>query len=479
MNKKILATAMSVLTLATCGAALTACGPTAPIETETEIIFNDKNNPYSELSWQDYSVFGTPSFNELTVPVVYQFEGSYSEAYQGDYSREYLYINCYEDGLLYGTLGGSGIYGYWTNRDRRDREQFVLHILRHGNSEYNDGNYDMLADPITDEGDYYEYSSSFTWNRGWGIRTVLIFGYKYTPIKEMTLDTSEVKTEYVMGERIDTSGLKINVTRENGKTTQLDDISANNGIRIFGFDSSRESDANKVTVRFRNIVASFDVKIIAPTYTGKGVYNNEQIDMSVKLTTPEDCTVTFDGKTANCKYTKSTILGQQVCTFMKPDSEEDPDIDLGLTDEEWASLHKRYVLTRDEETDTFNLEAFLTQIYTIPTWNSDFPSFDGDVRTNFEPMFNRIPGGNTEQRQIVLDSKTGVATLTYKYWNAGTTDTFELKYTLEDGVLTFTEQVRGSSGNGVTFADLYKEYVVTDDGIAIPKHLVDDGKVTL
>ena len=168
MKRQLLLVLSTIFAICLVCSFATACKNNVnPIPTEEkEVVYSEKTNPYASLSWQDYATIGTPSFNDVATPVLYQFEGSYSEAYQGDYSREYLYINCYRDGLLYGTLGGNGIYGYWTNRDARDREQFVLHILRHGTAEYNQGVYDMLAEKVEDPDDYYEYSSSFIWNRG-------------------------------------------------------------------------------------------------------------------------------------------------------------------------------------------------------------------------------------------------------------------------------------------------------------------------
>ena len=470
MKNKLLVVFSLVFTFCLAFALLTGCGPKQPEEEvgETEVVYTEKTNPYSKLTWEQYGTFGTPSFNDVATPVLYQFEGSYSEAYQGDYSREYLYINCYRDGLLYGTLGGSGIYGYWTNRDNRDREQFVLHILRHGNAEYNQGVYDMLAEKVEDPDDYYEYSSSFIWNRGWGIRSVLIFGYKYTSVTEMTVDASEAKTEYLMGDKLNTDGLKVTIKRENGKTTRLDNLSSVNGVKFLGFDPNTESDANTVYVRYRDAVATYAVKVVAPVYKGKLIYDGKDVDGTVKITSSDACTVTFGGNTAKAKYSKSTIAGDVVYTLSAPG--EDDEFELGVSEDIWNKLNKRTILNIDEETGDFTLAPFRKIMYTIP-WDN-YPGYSGNVRNDFEVLSKGAPGGGTTYRYIFLDPTKGEATLTYKYWYDANTDTFVMKYTLENGILTFTELVNATVGaSRASYNNLYKEYRIIDDTYAIGTHV--------
>ena len=47
--------------------------------------------------------------------MVYYFEGSYSEGWQGDYSATYGYICLWDDGLYGGKIGSLNIRGYWFN----------------------------------------------------------------------------------------------------------------------------------------------------------------------------------------------------------------------------------------------------------------------------------------------------------------------------------------------------------------------------
>jgi hypothetical protein len=461
MKKKLSIIGLSLLLAVTAAVALCACGGT-PAETTKEIVYSEATNPYADFTWQQFGSFGNLTLNEVSSPIVYQFEGSYSEAYQGDYSREYIYLNCYEDGLLYGTLSGQNIYGYWTNRDRRDREQFVLHILRHGNSEYNNGDYDMLAEKIADEGDYYEYSSSFVWNRGWGIRSVLIFGYRYSPVKTIEVDTTEAKTEYILGENLSTEGIKLTITRENGKSTQLDNLTSLNGVRFLGFDNNVASDESKVTVRYRDKVTTYNVKVIAPEYTGKGKYNDEEVDVKLKVTSASECEVTFGEYTTKCKYVSRVVVGNNVSELVAPT--EDDGFALDVTEEVWAGLHKSFVLDKEN----FSLNPFYVKVYEIPTYKDGVPN----DRATFEPVKSNVPGGNTEQRFLYVDEEKGECQLTYKYWNGGSTDTFTMKYRMEGNKIIFTELVSSQNGgSGVRFDNLYKEFILEPDGEAYGAHL--------
>ncbi len=75
--------------------------------------------------------------------------------------------------------------------------------------------------------------------------------------------------------------------------------------------------------------------------------------------------------------------------------------------------------------------------------------------------------GLTTDGLTLKGSDYGEATITYKYWYAGTTDTFVCKYEIIDGVFTFTEQISAQVGGGANFAGLYKTWTLNDDGTAL------------
>lgn len=191
-------------------------------EIKETVRYSEKTNPYAELTWQEYADIDDWDKKSTEAKIYYQFEGSYSEAYQGDYSRTFLYMNCYEDGSLHATYGNDRYYGFWTNVDRRGRENLVLHIVRFNNVEYNNGLYESVVDSYSH--DYYEYQSSIIWNQ-WGARTVLIFGAHYSPVESITVTAPDTATHYTLGDNFTTEGLAVTVTRKNGKSIDIDEQS--------------------------------------------------------------------------------------------------------------------------------------------------------------------------------------------------------------------------------------------------------------
>ena len=117
---------LAVMILALCMLAFAACGEKdddpddggkTPVLSTERIKFGTKDgiegakkNPYVDTEWNEFE--GLVDWDEKweNDPIYYGFEGSYSEAYQGDYSRTYMYMNCYEDGLLHGQYGREKYY---------------------------------------------------------------------------------------------------------------------------------------------------------------------------------------------------------------------------------------------------------------------------------------------------------------------------------------------------------------------------------
>ena len=559
--------------LGVCGACaiagLAACDngepPVEKIPEITETVrYSEKTNPYAELTWQEYADVDDWDAKMTEAKVYYQFEGSYSEAYQGDYSRTFLYMNCYEDGSRHATYGNDRYYGFWTNVDNRGRENLVLHIVRFNNGEYNNGLYESVVDSYSH--DFYEYQSTIIWNQ-WGARTVNIFGSHYSPVKSITLGTPDSATHYTLGDNFTTEGLTVTVTHENGKSIDIDEqsfaqndcrvkftgvrtvepeeegdpteetfaynsrytfekegdeevtvtyintevsakykvsvygingitVNADEAVKEFyvgdrhdatglvitadrkdgqkatiaasrctfeGFDSSKAAQSQEITVKFLDFEDTYSVKIVAPTYTGQGKYNGTTGEVKITVITDKTCDVEFGGKTAHCEYTTMSMGSGVIYSLVKP-----AEGSLGVSDEEWNSLHKQYTVNRAD------LSLGMIMVYEIPDNGYNDPNCS---RFAYEPFHTPI-GGYCEQRFLYIDEASGTLTFTYKYFNGGSTDTWVLKFTIteqEDGtkLLTFTEVVSseiGWSGKNGAFenGDMIKEWILHDDFTATP-----------
>ena len=114
------------------------------------------------------------------VNLVYYFEGSYAEGYQGDYSETYAYLYLWDDGMFAGKSRDTEIRGYWYNSSTdngKDEEGNDIKdcLIMVSNVDH----YDSI---ITEEaGGFYERQAYIYLNMGWGQRSIIINGYKYSP----------------------------------------------------------------------------------------------------------------------------------------------------------------------------------------------------------------------------------------------------------------------------------------------------------
>lgn len=271
MNKRnLLLGGLLVLGVTATACGLAACGPAEPPKEEipeiTETVrYTEKTNPYAELTWQEYATVDDWADKLVNAPVYYQFDGSYSEAWQGNYSRDYIYINCYEDGSLHAELRENGtikdLYGYWTNVTNRGRESLVMNVVSYAGHEYKGS--EIVCDSIS--GGYYEYSSNIIIEKNNG-RTIPISGLHHSPIKSLTVTTSDISKGCIIGDSMSYSGLVVTVNRENGKSIAIDSQSYTDPlcrVKFSGFDSSEAGDS-EVTVSYvyTDITATYNVKVM-------------------------------------------------------------------------------------------------------------------------------------------------------------------------------------------------------------------------
>ena len=531
MNKRNLLIC-GLLALGVTSTAVALVGCNAPEEEVPDIKetvrYSEETNPYAELTWQEIATIDDWGKKLTEAPISYQFEGSYSEAYQGNYHRDYLYMNCYEDGSLHATYGAnSNYYGYWTNVDRRGNQDLVLHVLNYNGSEYNSGIYDLVCDEANSE--YYDFASNIH-NPLNGGRTVTISGYRYSPVKSLEVTTSDQSSGCIIGDDMNYTGLVVKVNRENGKSIAIDEESYKDStcrVKFEGFDSSEAGDIDikvsyvnteisttykvkvvgvtaielnttkvikefnvgdkintdgliinatrddgvvavlgvdkceekcsgeagesvPVTISFQGIEESYNVKIKPVVLNGELDNGNK---ITVKLVSLTDCEYTVGGKTYRLNYSKSNVSGTTYCMLSKPES---ADIPAAV----WEEINTNYVILAAEGA----IKVSKMIAYSIPdSGDGDTP---GTPRYENEPMLGI--GGGTEQRTLVIDSAAGTATISYKYWYAGHTDTFVCKYTLENGVLTLTEEIsKQVGGSGAQFQNLHKVWTLQSDGTAL------------
>ena len=128
------------------------------------------------------------------VNLVYKFEGSYAEGWQGDYSKTYAYLFLWEDGKFAGTSGSTQFRGYWY--DNGDGSTLVMVTSNNPDGQ-------IIA---------YEQTGFYSWivdlnSSVNGGRRIKATGYLYYPEVALFIDTAETDLKAIkVGDNLDVSG---------------------------------------------------------------------------------------------------------------------------------------------------------------------------------------------------------------------------------------------------------------------------------
>lgn len=158
----------------------------------TTVIYKEDTHPYKEATAEQIINNVSSSPDRFLHNKVYEFEGKYTEAYQGNFTFTYSYIYLWEDGLYNGTASGTNIYGYWYNQTSEGDPCLVLKDTQ--------GN-DMVCE-ATHGDPYYDWFGDLKSNVNGG-RTFKMNGFMYYPVIGMFVDTGESKLEYKFREELD------------------------------------------------------------------------------------------------------------------------------------------------------------------------------------------------------------------------------------------------------------------------------------
>lgn len=156
---------------------------------------------------------------------------------------------------------------------------------------------------------------------------------KKTTVSSISVDSTDAKTEYVVGDTFDYTGLKV-VATMNDKTTVSVALS---DCTYTGFDSSSSTSSQEITVTYSEKSAKYTISIsdaafVEKIYTGKAVSvtdssgaTQSQVDATLKLTSPDTCEFTCPTAgftpTFICNYTiDGTKITLTECTDAKPSS---------------------------------------------------------------------------------------------------------------------------------------------------------------
>ena len=76
-------------------------------------------------------------------------------------------------------------------------------------------------------------------------------------------EDSEYKTEYLIGEELDITGIKLNVTRSDGREYTVFATDVRDDLRILNFSTTREQDDLAVIIEYKGQTTSFTIDVKA------------------------------------------------------------------------------------------------------------------------------------------------------------------------------------------------------------------------
>ena len=134
--------------------------------------------------------------NRADKHLIYKFEGSYAEGWQGDYSKTYAYLYLWEDGKFAGTSGNTQFRGYWYDSDDKEDGNMLVMVTS------NEASGEIIA---------YEQKGFYKWivdldSSVNGGRRIKAAGYMYYPEAALFIDTGDTDLSKIeVGATVDTS----------------------------------------------------------------------------------------------------------------------------------------------------------------------------------------------------------------------------------------------------------------------------------
>lgn len=141
--------------------------------------------------------------------LVYYFEGSYAEGYQGDYSRTYAHMYLWDDGLFIGKSNDTTFRGYWYNSSIAEgTDEEGNDIADCLNMVSNTNRYESII--TQDCTGFYTKQAYLYLGFSWGTRSIICNGFMYYPEIDIAINMGvENDHVYKVGDDFSVNTLKV------------------------------------------------------------------------------------------------------------------------------------------------------------------------------------------------------------------------------------------------------------------------------
>ena len=194
--------------------------------------------------------------------LVYYFEGSYSEGWQGDYSETYGAFYLWDDGIFGAKADGTDIRGYWYNSSIVNGTDAEGNDIKDClNMVSNQSNYQsIITEPATG---FYHYQAYIYISKNRG-RSMIINGYEYYPEVALDIDTTSTGTEYKVGDKFDRSSWVANRILKNCSYSAVfksGEVTWTDGDGIKNGQAFTEAGEFEVTAKWNGLEAKATVTV--------------------------------------------------------------------------------------------------------------------------------------------------------------------------------------------------------------------------
>ncbi len=145
--------------------------------------------------------------------LIYFFEGTYSEGYQGQYNEYYTNLYLWDDGFITGNSNGSKFKGFWYNDE--DANGIVEKNDKIGIVCDEEAFKNFKSIICTRATGFYEWDTYVYMNPGWGGRSIVVSGYMYYETIALAVDTTKTGVKFKVGDTLKLSNWTVNRILQN------------------------------------------------------------------------------------------------------------------------------------------------------------------------------------------------------------------------------------------------------------------------
>ena len=189
-----------------------AASQTPELDPKTVIYPKNREYDYSDADYLAINIDNDDMSVRKYHTLIYLFEGTYTEGYQGSYNELYANLYLWDDGIFTGVSHNTKFKGFWYNDvdgngvvDNSDTLGMV--------SQYT--HFESIS--CTKTTGFYDWEAYMYLYPGWGDRSIIVSGYMYYETIALAVDTTKTGLDFKIGDSFRLSAWSVNRILQNLK----------------------------------------------------------------------------------------------------------------------------------------------------------------------------------------------------------------------------------------------------------------------